>query len=253
MPHLRREHPGPVLGVDVVADHRRHAGDAVPERRRDVRRGGRGARCRASVEACAPPAGVDEEPPPHARQHQAPPRARAPPADTPLPGHARPHSSGRRPGATSDAISPPPDRPPDSRAEAQTTSGRAVGGIGLGRLVAAGEVLVDRRRRGPALRDRPDDQRLAAARRRRPRTRRPRSRRTTRRGRRCRARRGRRRAARAARAARGPVKPIASSTSPAGISRSVPATGWNDASTSTSRSARTRPDSSPRNSWVETA
>ena len=57
-------------------------------------------------------------------------------------------------------------------------------------------------------------------------------------------------------AARGPVKPIASSTSSAGISRSVPVDlGWNAvlSSTSTSRSARTLPSSSPRNSWVDTA
>ena len=51
----------------------------------------------------------------------------------------------------------------------------------------------------------------------------------------------------------GPVKPIASSTSWAGISRSVPSTGWNDASTSISRRARTPPWSSPRNSCVDTA
>ena len=88
----------------------------------------------------------------------------------------------------------------------------------------AGEVRVDRGRGGPALGDRPDDQRLAAAgvagdedavdawtc--------------TTRRARRCRARRARRRAARRRPARSGPVKPIASSTSSAGISRSVPAT-----------------------------
>jgi hypothetical protein len=53
----------------------------------------------------------------------------------------------------------------------------------------------------------------------------------------------------------GPTKPIAKSTSCAGISRSVPSTSSNFPSlnsTSTSRRARTLPSESPRNSLVET-
>lgn len=54
----------------------------------------------------------------------------------------------------------------------------------------------------------------------------------------------------------GPTKPIASVTSSAGISRSVPGIGWNPfcgPSTSTSRSARTFPASSPAKPSVDTA
>ena len=123
------------------------------------------------------------------------------------------------------------------RSDDQRARGRRDRGRQRGR---AGQEAVHGGGGGAALGDRPDDQRLAAARVAGDEDARRRWWRRRRRARRCRARRARRPSCSSSPACSGPVKPIASSTSSAGISRSVPSTGWNRRqSTSTSRSART--------------
>ena len=127
---------------------------------------------------------------------------------------------------------------------------------GRGQRGAAHEVRVDGRGGRAALGDRPDDERLAAAGVTGDEHARDGRSGSRRRARRCR---GRRRSARAARSRpprSGPVKPIAISTRSAGISRSRAARRGTEPpstdSVSATRSARTSPASSPRNSTVET-
>ena len=137
--HRGREHAGPGLGVHVVVDHRGHARERMPER------GGTGA-------AAGPPAAADEEtdgavdePPVEAagaddvEEPQAAVRTSV--ASTPdtrarcfhdTRGHI---SSGRRSGPPW-TVARIPDRCLTGRLVAQTASGRAVGGIGAGRLVS---------------------------------------------------------------------------------------------------------------------
>ena len=100
------------------------------------------------------------------------------------------------------------------------------------------------RRRGPALGDRPDDQRLPAADVAGDEDTGHRGHELARRGRRCRARRPPRRGRRRSPSRWAPVKPMARKTRSAGSSRSVPSTFWNrpsTRSTSCSSSARTLP------------
>ena len=158
------------------------------------------------------------------------------PRDVPRSALVNPDGPGSGVGRRSD------DQRPGGRRDRRGQGGRA------------GQVLVDGRRGGPSLGDRPDDQRLAATgvaghed------TRRP-TRRTPRRGRRCRARPGRRRAARRARSCSraGEAHREAAPARPGSRAR-CPRPAGTVASTSTRRSARTLPSSSPRNSLVDTA